>query len=108
MTELEHVQSLASELSTAEKAVLLQSLARDLAGHPGIDRSEGVAGGEPCIVRTRIPVWLLVQARRLGVSESELLRSYPTLTAQDLVSAWAYADAHQAEIDRQIEENESA
>ena len=33
---------------------------------PGIDVTEGVSGGEPCIARTRIPVWVLEQARRLG------------------------------------------
>ena len=41
-------------------------------------------------VRTRVPVWVLEQSRRLGMSEDELLRSYPTLRAEDLVNAWAY------------------
>jgi len=41
--------------------------------------------GEPCIVRTRIPVWALEPSRRLGISEEELLRSYPALRAEDLV-----------------------
>ena len=39
------------------------------------------------MVRTRIPVWLLEQAGRLGASDSELLRSYPTLRAEDLANA---------------------
>lgn len=73
---------------------------------PGIESTPGVCGGEPCIVHTRIPVWLLVQARRLGVSEADLLRSYPTLRAEDLPHAWAYYRAHRAEIERQIVENE--
>lgn len=38
------------------------------------------------MVRTRIPFWLLEQARRLGSSEQELLEAYPTLRAEDLVS----------------------
>ncbi len=74
---------------------------------PGIESRPGVCGGEPCIVRTRIPVWMLEQARRLGVSEAELLRSYPTLRAEDLANAWAYARSHRDEINRQIEENEA-
>ena len=41
------------------------------------------------IVRTRIPVWLLDQARRLGASEEALLAAYPHLRAEDLVNAWA-------------------
>ena len=32
----------------------------------------------------------------------------PALQAEDLTNAWAYARAHQAEIDRQILENENA
>jgi uncharacterized protein (DUF433 family) len=53
-------------------------------------------------------VWLLVQARRLGTSEDDLLRSYPTLRAEDLTNAWAYAQAHATEIERQIADNEAA
>lgn len=45
---------------------------------PGIDPTEGVAGGDLCIAGTRIPVWVLEQARRLGPSEQELLLSYNT------------------------------
>lgn len=60
-----------------------------------------MCGGEPCIVRTRIPVWVLVlvQARRLGTSEADLLRAYPTLRAEDLANAWAYERSHRKEID---------
>jgi uncharacterized protein (DUF433 family) len=73
-----------------------------------IESIPGVAGGEPCIACTRIPVWLLEQARRLGATEAELLRAYPDLKSADLVDAWAYARTHRAEIDKLIEENESA
>jgi uncharacterized protein (DUF433 family) len=57
-------------------------------------------------VRTRIPVWLLEQARRLGVAEAELLRSYPTLRAEDLANAWSYVRSHRQEIEAQIRQNE--
>lgn len=60
------------------------------------------------MVRTRIPVWVLEQARRLGVSEADILRSYPTLRAEDLAHSWAYVRAHQSEIEAQIIENEGA
>jgi uncharacterized protein (DUF433 family) len=53
-------------------------------------------------------VWVLEQSRRLGTSEAELLRAYPTLRAADLVNAWSYANQHRDEIDRQIRENEDA
>src|SRR5207302_3891062 len=75
---------------------------------PGIESNPGVCGGEPCIVRTRIPVWVLAQARRLGTSEEDLLRSYPALRASDLADAWAYVRSHHLEIEEQIRVNESA
>jgi uncharacterized protein (DUF433 family) len=60
----------------------------------------------PCVGRTRIPVWLLEQARRLGTSEAELLRAYPTLRAEDLANARAYFCSHRSEIEQQIIANE--
>ena len=109
MSKLEELEIAVAKLSPAEKAELLQSVARDLAGAaPGIESLPTVCGGEPCIVRTRIPVWLLEQARRLGTSEADLLRSFPTLRAADLVNAWSYVQTHRDEIDRQIRENEEA
>lgn len=75
---------------------------------PGIDASPEVCGGKPCLVRTRIPVWLLEQARRLGASEQQLLLAYPSLRTEDLANAWAYVRAHQPEIEAQIQANEAA
>jgi uncharacterized protein (DUF433 family) len=109
MTVLDKVRLLLPEMSSAEKAQMLQWLAQDLGGAvAGIETNPGVAGGEPCIVRTRIPVWVLVQSQKLGTSEADLLRSYPSLTAQDLTNAWAYYRIHRQEIDQQIVENEAA
>jgi uncharacterized protein (DUF433 family) len=109
MVALEEIEKLWPRLTRAEKAQVLQWVARDLGeAFPGIESTPGVCGGEPCIVRTRIPEWLLEQGRRLGVSEAELLSSYPMLRAEDLANAWAYARAHRDEIDQQIAENEAA
>ena len=72
---------------------------------PGVD---SICGGDPCIAGRRIPVWLLESYRRLGVLERDLLDSYPSLRAEDLANAWAYARIHSAEIDAQIEANEQA
>ena len=96
-------------MTRAEKAQVLQWVVDDLGdAFPGIDSVPGVSGGEPCIVRTRIPVWVLVQARRLGTSEADLLKAYPTLRAENLTNAWAYYRAHRGEIEQQILENEAA
>jgi uncharacterized protein (DUF433 family) len=90
MSTLEAAEQLLAAMTRAEKAQLLQWVARDLGNaFPGIDSTPGVCGGEPCIVRTRIPVWMLVRARQLGTNEADLLRSYPTLRAEDLANAWA-------------------
>jgi uncharacterized protein (DUF433 family) len=75
---------------------------------PGIEMTPGVAGGDACIVRTRIPVWTLESYRRLGWTEAQILDNYPSLGAVDLVNAWAYADAHGEEIEQAIRENEEA
>lgn len=108
MSALEAAEQLLATLSRAEKAQVLQWAARDLGdAFPGIESRPGVCGGEPCIVRTRIPVWVLEQARRLGTSEADLLRIYPTLRAEDLANGWAYVRSHQDEISRQIEANEA-
>lgn len=109
MSALEAAEELLAKLTRAEKAQLLQWAARDLGdAFPGIEGRPDVCGGEPCLVRTRIPVWLLEQARRPGKSEADLLRAYPTLRAEDLANAWAYARSHREEIGGQIEANEES
>lgn len=109
MDALREAEKILSSMTRAEKAQLLQWVASDLGdAFPGIETTSGVCGGEARIVRTRIPIWVLEQARRLGVSEADLLRSYPTLRAEDLVHAWAYVRGHRAEIEHQIRENEEA
>ena len=94
-----------SSLSENDKIRLLRWLELQVNG--GVERNENVMGGAACIRKTRIPVWLLEQARRQGVSESAILQNYPQLTAQDLFSAWEYVNSHPAEIDAAIAANES-
>jgi uncharacterized protein (DUF433 family) len=95
-----------AQLTRAEKAHLLQLLVQDISNTwPGIEKTPGVVGGAARVVRTRIPVWVLINYRRLGWSEARILENYPTLRVADLVNAWAYADAHQAEIEQAIQEN---
>lgn len=109
MTKLAEAERLLSEMTRAEKAQVLQWVARDLGeSFPGIESRPDVCGGDPCIVRTRIPVWVLEQTRRLGASEAALLENYPSLRAEDLSNAWAYVRSHRDEIERQIRENEEA
>jgi uncharacterized protein (DUF433 family) len=109
MNTFQEVEQIFNTMTRAEKAQMLQWVVRDLGdAFPGIESTAGICGGEPCIVRTRIPVWVLVQARHLGSTEADILRSYPTLRAEDLVNAWGYYRSHRDEIDQQIKDNEEA
>ncbi|MCT7948971.1 DUF433 domain-containing protein [Ancylothrix sp. C2] len=96
-------------LSPAEKEQAIQILSKSL-NNPwqGIEKTPNVCGGDACIAGTRIPVWGLVNARRIGYSDNDLLESYPTISAADLVNAWAYAEAFSEEIETAIRENEEA
>jgi uncharacterized protein (DUF433 family) len=77
MASLSDIEKLLPTLSPGEKAQILKWVVPQLGdAFPGIDRRPDISGGEPCIVRTRIPVWLLEQARRLGTRESDLLEAY--------------------------------
>jgi len=107
MLAIEEVEKLLSRMSLGEKAQVLQWITQDLTGTvPGIESAPNVLGGEPRIVRTRIPVWALVQYRKLGLDDVGLLACYPSLRAEDLANAWAYYRSHPEEIDKQIQENE--
>lgn len=113
---LSEVEAILPKLSPSERVQLIEKLTREIyastlaLGHgvPGIEVDPAVCGGEPRIVRTRIPVWLLEQARRLGKTDDDLLAAYPTLRSDDLLHAWAYVGQHFDEIERQIRENEAA
>jgi uncharacterized protein (DUF433 family) len=71
-----------------------------------ISKKPDRCGGDACICETRIPVWVLVNYRRLGASDADVLRAYAGLTPADLEAAWEYAAANLEEIDRAIRENE--
>ena len=85
-----------------------ESLATFPAGMPGIQKTRRVCGDDAKVAHTRIPVWVLEQARRLGMSESQILRDYPGLTREILREAFAYAHAHPQEIEEAIRSNEEA
>ena len=106
---IQDIEAQLAVLSRSEKAELVRKWLQEIVNAwPGIEKIPGVAGGEACIVRTRIPVWALENYRRLGWSEAVILENYPTLRAADLVNAWAYADAHPEEINSAIRTNEEA
>ena len=103
-------QRLLTEIESAPEPVQAEVLDFVLfvkARHSGAsaERTPGVCGGEACLGKTRIAVWMLEEARRQGVSDGEVLQDYPGLCAADLAVAWAYVDAHLEEIESAIQAN---
>ncbi len=105
---LTKTEKIISELSENDKIQLLEWLEKEVKnGFSDIVKTENVMSGAACVRHTRIPVWLLEQARRQGVTEAELLQNYPQLTASDLANAWNYVRSHKAEIENAITANEN-
>ena len=50
-----------------------------------------VCHGRACIKGTRIPVTVVLDNLAAGLKEDDILRSYPTLTLEDIQAAIAYA-----------------
>lgn len=59
--------------------------------HVSIDPE--VCNGEPCIRGTRIPLTVLLDNLAAGITGTEILASYPTLTEADIRAALQYAAA---------------
>lgn len=73
-----------------------------------IEKNPEICGGDACIRRTRIMVWLLIELQRQGMTDPELIESYPGLSFADLEAAREYARLHPDEIERAIRESEAA
>lgn len=96
-------------LTPEEKSQVIRLLVQSLANSwDGINKTPGVMGGDACIRSTRIPVWLLINYRRMGKSEADILDAYTDLSATDLANAWAYAEAFPEEIEVALQEQEEA
>lgn len=101
---LDEVETIVAALSASDKNRLLKQLTGEIAD---IQKTPNVMGGVACLRQTRIPVWMLENARRQGVSEADLLLNYPGLTAKDLANAWDYVKFNPVEIENEIAENEA-
>jgi uncharacterized protein (DUF433 family) len=72
-----------------------------------IQKSPHVLGGEACIGKRRIAVWMLVRARQLGLTDEQIKTDYlPPLSEAELAAAWRYYEQNREEIDRAIHFNE--
>lgn len=106
MTALEEAKAFLPKMSNSEIAQLVQIASQKIAvDFPGVEKTTNVCGGSACIIRTRIPIWSIVEYLLMGIEKEKLLLNFPSLRAQDLANAWAYYDANKAEIDKEIREN---
>jgi uncharacterized protein (DUF433 family) len=106
---IQELESQVHSWTPQEKARVFTLLAPDPSYvWPGVQRTPGVCGGDARIAGTRITISLLEGWRRLGLTDSQILQSYPHLTHDDLSNAWTYVVAHMGEIERQIRQNEQA
>jgi uncharacterized protein (DUF433 family) len=56
-----------------------------------ITTNPNICHGTACIRGTRIPVSVVLDNIAAGLPEGEILRSYPTLAAEDILAAVGYA-----------------
>jgi uncharacterized protein (DUF433 family) len=71
-----------------------------------IQKTPGVIGGDACVRDTRIAVWMLVEARNLGMPDERIRFRYePPLEQADIDAAWGYYAQHREEVDLAIAEN---
>ncbi|MCX7841082.1 MAG: DUF433 domain-containing protein [Anaerolineae bacterium] len=69
-----------------------------------ISINPNICHGKACIKGTRIMVSVILDNLAAGISEAEILKSYPTLTREDIQAALAYASelAHERAIPMEI------
>ncbi|MCB9537687.1 MAG: DUF433 domain-containing protein [Myxococcales bacterium] len=74
--------------------------------YPHIVRDERIAGGQPIVETTRLPVATLVRQHQLGLELDEILAQYPSLSPAGLHAAFTYYFDHRDEIEAWIADAE--
>lgn len=67
-----------------------------------VQKRPQVCGGDACLRDTRYTVWGLVEWRRLGLDDPEILRRHPDLSPEDLEAAWDYFRKNNLEIEQAL------
>lgn len=76
--------------------------------HPLISSYQGIGNGEPVIAGTRVTVRAIVEYDRMYHDIARTMRAIPHVSQDQIQDALAYFEAHTAEIEKYIEENEQA
>jgi uncharacterized protein (DUF433 family) len=72
--------------------------------HPHIVKIQGVAGGEPIILGTRIMIRTIIEHYQLGSSIEEILWDFPQLSSAQIHDALAYYHDHKQKMDTLLEQ----
>ena len=59
-------------------------------GRDHITTDPNISHGQACVRGTRIPVAVVLENLAAGLSQEAILKSYPSLTEQDIRAAGAY------------------
>ncbi|MFB3893900.1 MAG: DUF433 domain-containing protein [Phycisphaerae bacterium] len=73
--------------------------------HPYVEKVEGRCGGQAVIEGSRIPVWIIVEWYRSGLTAEEILAHYPQLTLSRIFDALGYFDDNRQEIEEDVAAN---
>ena len=72
-----------------------------------INKTPNVCGGDACIGMRRIPVWHLLECRRVGMTDEVTMNSFQDpLTPAEFEAAWAYYAEHREEVETALREND--
>jgi uncharacterized protein (DUF433 family) len=77
-------------------------------GYPHVCRDPAIAGGQPVIEGTRIPVTAIVRAHQLGMDFDEILLQHPGLAPAHLHAAFLYYLDHKDEVEALLKQAETA
>ena len=69
----------------------LDRMRASVAWHELFESNPNVCGGEICASGTRVPVTVILDSLAEGSAKEEILRSYPSLKAEHIDAALAYA-----------------
>jgi uncharacterized protein (DUF433 family) len=74
-----------------------------------IKKTPDVCGGDACIGNRRIPVWQILECRRVGMTDETIMAMFQTpLAPAELEAASAYIAENREEIEACLRENEEA
>jgi uncharacterized protein (DUF433 family) len=99
--QLDNLEAELHQLRELLKPYVTERPQKEETEHPHVERVPGVQGGQPVIVGTRIPVWIVVDHFKAGRSLGYILENYD-LTAEQVYDALSYYYEHTDEIEQAI------